>query len=171
MKGSGIDTGWGVIVDQYLCTNYPDIYAAGDIAETVDRVSGRRFINANYPNAVAQGRTAALNLLGYQIAYEGSDSMNSLKHIGLPVMAGGIMEGDELRRHSEGVLRKLWIKDGKLVGFRLAGDLSGAGIYLSLMRRAVNIDPLKHRLLDPKFGLAYLTDAAFDPTLNIARVE
>ena len=163
MEGSGIETDWGVLVDDRLCTNYPDVYAIGDIAETVDRVSGRRYVYANYPNAVAQGRIAGLNILGQDIVYSGSDSMNSLKHLGLPVMAAGIMEGEELRMCRNGTLRKLWVKDGRLVGFRLAGDISSAGIFLSLIRKAGDITPIRGALLEPGFGMSYLVGTALDP--------
>lgn len=166
LAGSGIETDWGVPVNERLQTNYPDIYAAGDIAETTDRISGKRYAHANYPNAVNQGRVAGLNLIGFKTDYAGSDSMNSLKHLGLPVMAAGIMEGEELRLRRNGILRKLWIKDSRLVGFRLAGDIGGSGIYLSLMRRAVKIDPIKEILLEPNFGMGYLVNLAADPVLN-----
>ncbi|MDW7739036.1 MAG: FAD-dependent oxidoreductase [Bacillota bacterium] len=169
LEGSGIESDWGVMVDEKLCTNYPDVYAAGDIAETTDRVSGRRYAHANFPNAVAQGVVAGLNLLGHDVVYNGSDSMNSLKHLGLPVMAAGIMEGEELSVRSDGNLRKLWVKDDRLVGFRLAGDIGGAGIYLSLIRRAVPISTIKDKLTDKNFGMAYLMESALDPTINIVR--
>ena len=69
----------------------------GDVAETADRLTGERYVHGNFPNAVAQGQVVAGNLLGWDVAYEGADSMNSLKHLGLPVMAVGQMEGEELR--------------------------------------------------------------------------
>lgn len=160
---SGIDTDWGVLVDDYQRTNYADIYAAGDMAETRDRISGMRYAHANYPNAVAQGRVVGRNMLGHNFAYEGADSMNSLKHLGLPVMAAGSMDGEELRMRRDGVLRKLWLKDGRLVGFRLAGDISGAGIYLSLIRRKTEAPALRDLLADARFNYAHLVEAALVP--------
>lgn len=167
LKDSGVKYDWGILVDNHLCTNIPDIYAAGDIAETIDRISGRRYTHANYPNAVAQGRVAALNMLGHDTEYTGSDSMNSLKHLGIPVMAAGIMEGDEIGTRSNSNLRKIWIRDGKLVGFRLAGDINSAGIFLSLMRRSIDISSLKDQLLEPHFGMGLLVDSALDPSRKV----
>ncbi|MDW7728602.1 MAG: FAD-dependent oxidoreductase [Bacillota bacterium] len=167
LKDSGVKYDWGILVDNYLCTNISDIYAAGDIAETIDRLSGRRYAHANYPNAVAQGRIAALNMLGHNVEYTGSDSMNSLKHLGIPVMAAGIMEGEEIRIRTNDNLRKIWIRDGKLVGFRLAGDINSAGIFLSLMRRSVDITSLKEELLDTRFGMGFLIDSALDPSRKV----
>lgn len=160
LAGSGLATGWGVLVDDRLRTNLPDVYAAGDVAEAKDRLTGERQVHSIFPNAVEQGRVVALNLLGEEVAYEGADDMNSLKHLGLPLMAAGRMEGEELRASRKGVLRKVYVHDGRIVGFRLAGDTSSAGIFLSLMRRGEDVTAFKHRLLEPGFGLGQLAGLA-----------
>jgi NADPH-dependent 2,4-dienoyl-CoA reductase/sulfur reductase-like enzyme len=64
LKSSGIQTQWGILTDNHLRTNIPDVYAAGDVAETVDRMTGKRYVHAIFPNAVEQGRIVAYNLLG-----------------------------------------------------------------------------------------------------------
>jgi NAD(P)H-nitrite reductase large subunit len=166
LSGSGIQTGWGVLVDEHLRTNVLDIYAAGDVAETFDRITGERYVHAIFPNAVAQGQTVAYNLLGWDTVYEGADSMNSLKHLGLPVMAVGLMEGEELRVREDGNLRKVFLQDDRIVGFRLTGDISSAGIYLSLMNRGENVAAFKSRLLDPGFGMGYVEQMALLPAFS-----
>jgi NAD(P)H-nitrite reductase large subunit len=160
LEGSGIETGWGVLVDDHLCTNVPDIYAAGDVAETFDRLTGERYVHAIFPNAVAQAKIVAYNLLGWDMAYEGADNMNSLKHLGLPLMAVGQMEGEELRLRRGGLLRKIYLQDDRIVGFRLTGDVSAAGIYRSLMNRQADVGPFKHRLLERGFGMGVLEEGA-----------
>ena len=160
LEGSGIETDWGVLVDDHLGTNYPNVYAVGDVAETFDRFTGERYVHAIFPNAVAQAQCAAHNLLGWDVAYEGAESMNSLKHLGLPVMAVGRMEGEELRVRRNGVLRKLYLQDDRIVGFRLTGDVSGAGIYRSLMNKQVDVGPFKHRLLQRGFGMGMIEEQA-----------
>ncbi len=160
LQGSGIETDWGVLVDDHLRTNLPDVYAAGDVAETVDRITGERYVHAIFPNAVAQGRIVAHNLLGRDAAYEGADNMNSLKHLGLPVMAVGQMEGEELRVRRDGILRKLFLQDNRIIGFRLVGDVSGAGIYRSLMNRRVDVSGFRDQLLAPTFGMGYVEEMA-----------
>jgi NAD(P)H-nitrite reductase large subunit len=163
---SNIEMGWGVIVDDRMRTNYPEIYAAGDVAETWDRVTGERYVHAIFPNAVEQGRIAALNMLGYDMTYEGAENMNSLKHLGLPVMAVGQIEGEELGVRRDGVLRKIWLREGRIVGFRLAGDISGAGIYRSLMDRQVDVSAYKARLLEPGFGMGVMESLASQPIVS-----
>lgn len=167
LAGSGIETGWGVLVDDHLRTNFADIYAAGDVAETKDRITGERYVHAIFPNAVAQGQIVAHNLLGWDTAYEGADSMNSLKHLGLPVMAVGQTEGEELRVRQSGCLRKVFLQDERIVGFRLTGDISSAGIYLSLMNRCENVASFKDRLLEPGFGMGYVAEMAASPAFSV----
>jgi len=165
LSGSGIETDWGVLVDDHQRTNLPGIYAAGDVAETVDRITGERYVHAIFPNAVEQGRIVAYNLLGWDLAYEGADNMNSLKHLGLPIMAVGHMEGEELRQRQDGSLRKIYLKDGRIVGFRLTGDVSSAGIYRSLMNRRVDVSGYQHQLLGPGFGMGHLEEGARLPSV------
>lgn len=160
LEGSGIETDWGVLVDDRLRTNYSNVYAVGDVAETFDRLTGERYVHAIFPNAVRQAQCAARDILGWDVAYEGAESMNSLKHLGLPVMAVGRMEGEEFRVRRNGVLRKLYVQDDRIVGFRLTGDVRGAGIYRTLMNQEVDVGPFKHRLLEPGFGMGMIEERA-----------
>jgi NADPH-dependent 2,4-dienoyl-CoA reductase/sulfur reductase-like enzyme len=153
LEGSGIDTKWGILVDPQQRTNLPNVFAAGDAAETMDLLSGERYVHAIFPNAVSQGRIVAYNLLGWEAHYEGSESMNSLKHLGLPVMAIGSMEGEEVRQRNGAGLRKLYFRDGRLVGCRLVGDIRAAGIYHSLINRKCSVEAFRDRLLEPRFGV------------------
>jgi len=162
-EGSGIEADWGIKADDHLRTTAPDIYAAGDAAETEDRITGEHYVHAIFPNAVAQGRVAAQNSLGLDIVYEGADSMNSLKHLGIPVMAAGRMEGEELRVRSNGVLRKLFLVNDRIVGFRMAGDTAAAGIYRTLMNKKTKVSPFKHKLLSPGFGMGVMETLALSP--------
>jgi NAD(P)H-nitrite reductase large subunit len=160
LRGSGIDVGWGVRVDRRLRTNVADVWAAGDVAETHDRLTGERYVHAIFPNAVEQGRVVAEDLLGHDVEYPGAESMNSLEHLGIPVVAVGAASGEEeLRRSENGSLRKIFLTDDRIVGFRLAGDLRGAGVYRSLLLRGEPVTKHKLRLIDPDFGVADLAFA------------
>ena len=153
LKGSGIGCEWGITVDDHLRTSHPDVYAAGDAVETPDRLTGERYVHAIFPNAVAQGTVVGLNLAGVDVSYEGADRMNSLKHLDLPIMAVGLKEGDEiLRTRQNGNLRTLYLKEHRLVGFQMVGDIGAAGVLRTLMIRGQDLRPLKHRLLDLNFG-------------------
>ena len=154
LDDSGLELGWGVPVDETLATNLPGVWAAGDVAETTDMITGERYVQAIWRNAVAQGKVVAERILGYDVSYAGAESMNSLKHLGLPLIAAGAVEGDrELRTSRRGNLRKIILDEDRIVGFRLAGDLRGAGLYRSLMLRKVDVSAYGPELLEPTFGV------------------
>jgi NADPH-dependent 2,4-dienoyl-CoA reductase/sulfur reductase-like enzyme len=153
LNGSGIEHNWGIRVDNHLQTNAPDVYAVGDVVEVPDRLTGETYVHAIFPNAVEQGRVVGLNLVGYETRYEGGERMNSLKHLGLPIMAVGLKEGDEvLQEKRNGDLRTIYLRENRVVGFQLVGDIHAAGIFRSLMLQHSDVRPLKHHLLDPGFG-------------------
>jgi NAD(P)H-nitrite reductase large subunit len=64
LAASGITTNLGVIVDERLRTNYPNIYAAGDIAEIYDPSAGKRKLLFGWKNATEQGHLAGSNMSG-----------------------------------------------------------------------------------------------------------
>jgi NAD(P)H-nitrite reductase large subunit len=151
-------------VDDCLRTNLPDILAAGDVVEVPDRLTGESFVHAIFPNAIEQGRVVGLNLAGYETQYEGGERMNSLKHLGIPIMAVGLKEGDEiLQEKRKGSLRTIYLKDNRLVGFQLAGNIRSAGVLRTLMIQESDVRPIKHRLLDPGFGQGAMVWQAIAP--------
>jgi len=165
LKGSGIEIGWGVPVDDHLRVTSFDVYAAGDVTECNNRVSGIRQVHANFPNAVAQGQVVAYNLLGWNVSYAGAETMNSLKHLGIPVVAAGQTEGEELSVRRDGTLRKLYLVDNRIVGFQLVGDIRSAGIYRTMMNNHVDVTRSKHRLLDAAFYMNFAGEVPLLPCM------
>lgn len=164
LEGSGVAHRWGITVDENLHTNIEGIYAAGDAVETADRLTGETYVHAIFPNAVDQGRIVGLNLAGIDTTYEGADRMNSLKHLGLPIMAVGLKSGNEvLQARQNGHMRTIYLQDNRVVGFQLIGDIKAAGILRALMNRGENIQPCKDRLLSPNFGQGVLVWEAIAP--------
>jgi len=173
LDGSGIETGWGVHVDDRMATSVPGVVAAGDVAEAADWLTGERFVHAIFPNAVTQAPVAAANLLGADLVYDGAEAMNSLKHLGVPIVAIGTIEGPDeiLRFEGDGGLRSVYLRDDRVVGAQLAGDIRAAGVYRSLMLRRVPVGRFGQRLVEPRFGMADITFDALgqSPASHAAR--
>jgi NAD(P)H-nitrite reductase large subunit len=161
LGGSGVAADWGVLVDEGMATSVPGIVAAGDVAEAIDRFTGERFVHAIFPNAVAQAPVAAANLLGAGVRYDGAEAMNSLKHLGVPIVSIGTIDApDEVLRWEDGHdLRAVYLRDDRVVGAQLAGDIRAAGVYHSLMLRRQPVRRYGRRLVEPGFGMA---DIVFD---------
>ena len=69
LEGSGIKTGTGVLVDEYLRTNVSNVFAAGDCAEILDVNKGMNRINFGWRSAKKQGELAGLNLSGKDMVF------------------------------------------------------------------------------------------------------
>ena len=72
LEGSGIEMYKGTILtDQYLRTNVPDVYAAGDCAMVVNRQTGKAAWSPMGSTANIAGRVLAKDIAGKEIAYPG----------------------------------------------------------------------------------------------------
>ena len=78
-----------ILVDEFLQTSVPDVYAAGDCAQVWDRWTERYTMDVLWPSAVAEGRAAAMNMAGSRIPYQKGTPFNVCLLFGLHITAVG----------------------------------------------------------------------------------
>ena len=91
--------------------------------------------------------------------------MNNLKHLDLPHIAASQMVGEEWSIQRGAALRKLYLHDDRIVGYRLLGDLSEAGISRTLMNERLHVRWFKHRLLRAGSGMGVIEGLALSPQI------
>jgi NADPH-dependent 2,4-dienoyl-CoA reductase/sulfur reductase-like enzyme len=64
VTNSGLDLGDGILVNEYLQTSHPDVFAAGDVANYQDVLFAKRRRVEHWDNAVSQGQYCARSLMG-----------------------------------------------------------------------------------------------------------
>lgn len=161
LEGSGLETDRGIIVDHRLRSNFPEIYAAGDVAQALDRASGEHRIVTSWLNAQRQGEIAGVNMSGGDAVLEGVVPYNVIVIYGLPVACIGLdlppeEEGYEVLTGDypkDGKYRKLVLKDGVLVGATFIGDTGEAQAAETLIRKRTDLTPWRDRLFRPDFDL------------------
>jgi len=159
-EASGVAVGRGVLIDQYMRTGRPGVFAAGDCAEAPDMlVRGKKTICATWFEAVAQGEIAAANmLLEMPRPTFGALKMNVMETLGIAVASIGMTEPPDgearvLARSHDGVYRKLIVSRDRIVGAVLVGDISEAGAIATLIRRRRKLSELKR--FDPARTIRY----------------
>jgi NAD(P)H-nitrite reductase large subunit len=140
-QSAGLAVEAGILVNEFLETSEPDIFAAGDCCQALDVTRGRPWINAVWPVAVEQGYYAGLNLAGTPAAYPGSVAMNSLKtplshliNAGLLKTAEGVTF-HERQTPGKNQFRMLALRESIPVGMMFYNAPEGAGPVVNLIRR------------------------------------
>jgi len=154
LRNSKVEIGKGVLVDDCMQTNVAGVYAAGDVAQAHDIISGQRKINAIWPVATEQGMVAGRNMAGVPTTYNGSIPMNSASFFGMPVIAAGRSKTEADAVFEASMLpggldsyRKLVFKGDKLVGYILIGNIEKAGLLTALIREQTPLGKAKEELM------------------------
>jgi len=161
-QAAGIEVGRGITVDTSQQTSVADIYAAGDAAETIDPLTGKRVVPAIWPVAVEQGEVAACNMTGGQAEFKGGVAMNAIEIAGVPLVSIGDFEGetgDEVLTSGAGTsYRKLVLRGSRVRGVLCLGDIRQAGVIGSQVLRQAEVNDASS-LISPHFNFASLVDS------------
>lgn len=178
-RQAGLEIDRGILVDQYMHTNVPDIFAAGDAAQVYDPRSGHSILDSLWGTARDQGRAAGLNMAGRQTAYNKSLPFNVTRLAGLTTTIigavgsgrdediSGIARGDSeawrelpeaMAVQAEFDINHVRLLVGKrtLIGAVIMGDQLLSRPLEKLIADEVDISPIRTQLLSGGAGIADL---------------
>jgi NAD(P)H-nitrite reductase large subunit len=129
LSGTPITVRGGIVTNEYLETNVPDVFAAGDVAEFFDVSIGLHNQMGTWNNSVSHGRIAGANMLGERKFYNdvpmySTGLFNSrIRVMGLTPENVPDLEGWAHLDAANKNYQRLFFKDGRLVGGCLIGDI------------------------------------------------
>jgi 3-phenylpropionate/trans-cinnamate dioxygenase ferredoxin reductase subunit len=157
---AGLERGSGVLVDRFLESSTPGIFAAGDIAEYESVIHDRRLRIEHWDVAFNQGKYAALNMLGRKqeydvVPYFWSDlaDWSSMEYVG---PAG---EWDEVWIRGsldEGRFTAFYVKAGRLAAALTVGRSDDLTVAARLFKEKTDISGMRATIEDPGQEIADL---------------
>ncbi|MGE5378471.1 MAG: NAD(P)/FAD-dependent oxidoreductase [Bacteroidota bacterium] len=178
-KQSGLAVDRGILVDEYLQTNDENIFAAGDVAQVHDPLSGRSVLDSLWNPARQQGYTAGLNMAGKRTPYTRAASFNVTRLAGLTTTIIGAVGGgrdDDLvgiargdsetwRELPDAALAqsgfevnrvRVMVGGNTVLGAIVMGDQKLSLPLERIISDKVDISPIRERLLAPDAKVADL---------------
>lgn len=159
----GVETNRGFLVDEYLQTSMPDIYAVGDCCELKEAALGRRNIEAIWYTGKLQGPVLAKTLTGTPTAYRQGTYFNSAKFLDIEWQTYGQVNAQPADHeenlvwvHPDGrkSIRLIYEKEqGNILGFNLMGIRFRKDVCIAWIEQKAHVETV----------LAHLDRANFDP--------
>jgi NAD(P)H-nitrite reductase large subunit len=164
LKDSGVRINRGVVVDEYLRSNVPNVYAAGDVAEGRDLVSGEAAVHAIEPTAQEHGRVVGANMAGRDVAYKGSLIINIVEVCHLDAASFGAWDDPKAEaisgvKRDRAAYRKLLFTGDRLTGAIIigrSGDVwttNDVGMLKGLVQTGVSLGRFKEHLKRQPFDV------------------
>ncbi len=145
----GLKTDKGVVVDERLRTNQPDIYAAGDVAEF------RGMPYGIWPAAMEQGKIAGMNMAGGEATYNGTTMANTLKVVGVDLASAGNIDAENEFESKvatdEDQYKKIVLEDNQIIGCIMLGDTKGFNEITKMMSEKRDVSQIKDQILSKGF--------------------
>jgi NAD(P)H-nitrite reductase large subunit len=172
-REAGLLVDRGVVVDDAMHTSAPDIYAAGDVAQVVDRRTGQAGLDILWPVAIATGQVAGANMAGAGLSYRKEAPFNFARLAELPItiigqVGTGRADADTVavgRGASEAwgaqgpllsivatnppELQRWMVRGDRLVGAVLLGDQRLSEPLRYLIEHETDITPIREALTAP----------------------
>jgi NAD(P)H-nitrite reductase large subunit len=178
-RTSGLSIDRGLLVNEFMQTDAPDVYAAGDVAQVFDPGTGKTVLDSLWGPARDQGRVAAMNMLGAQTVYRKELAFNVTRLAGLTTTIigtvgsgqdadlAGIARGDSetWRQLPDAIAAqtgfdvnrlRIIVGERTLLGAVIMGDQTLSRALQHLIRGQVDITSIRDKLLHAETNLGDL---------------
>jgi nitrite reductase (NADH) large subunit len=161
---AGLEVRRGIVVNDWMETSHPDVFAVGECTEHRGQVFGL------VAPLIEQGKVLAATITGNRgPVFTGATSAAKLKIMGVDVFSAGNIDdnepGVETIRYEDpalGIYKRLLIKDNRLRGVILVGDASDDHRYKAWLTEGTDLTPHRRHLLFPP--------PAADAGLDVAQI-
>lgn len=171
LKSSGLDIEKGILVDEYLQTSVPDVYAVGDCAQLRKPQPGRKPIEAVWYTGRMMGETVAQTITGNKTPYDQGVWFNSAKFFDIEYQTYGTVtpkradhENDFYWEHADGRICLRFVFDKE------TNRLIGVNNFGIRVRHEVIENWIKSEKT-VTYALEHMPDANFDPELYKSHEE
>ena len=174
---AGLTIERGILVNEHLQTNDPEIYAAGDVAQAYDPLTERSILDSLWTPAREQGYAAGLNMVGKRTAYLKSAPFNATRLAGLTTTIIGAVGGGQdddlvgIARGDSETWRvmpdalvaqsgfdinrlRLMVGENRLIGAVIMGDQTLSMPLQKIIVGNLNISSIHDKLLAPDAKIA-----------------
>jgi NADPH-dependent 2,4-dienoyl-CoA reductase/sulfur reductase-like enzyme len=169
LKHNSLIINHGIVVNDFLETNIPDVYAIGDCAEIANPQVGRRAIEAVWYTGRMMGETVAYNLCGQKMPYRPGIWFNSAKFFDIEYQVYGDIasvlpphQETIYWEHSDGEksIRLVFDKNSKqIIGFNLMGIRYRQEVCEKWIQQGTHVEKVLEQLslanFDPEFFAVY----------------
>ncbi len=164
-KEAGLNVNRGIVVSPDMRTSDPDIFALGECAEASGQVFG--LVAPLYEMA----GVVAHNLVDGTAEFHPSATATKLKVTGIDLYsAGDFAEAKDreeivLRDPTRGVYKRLVLKEDRILGAVLYGDVADGAWFFDMVKRGVDVAQMRETLI---YGQGYQGGGALDPMAAVA---
>lgn len=179
-RRAGLDMNRGILVNEYMQTSDPNIFAAGDVAEIYSPEVDAYVLHSLWPIARQTGQVAGGNMVGDRVPFQNPAPYNVSLLAGIPVTIIGAVGSGEMDADTVSIVRgeceswqyrldafaveakcqdshiRLMVGKTQLFGAVLIGEQHLSGPLQALIEGRINILPIRDRLVNSKTDIPSL---------------
>ena len=151
LKFSNVKVNTGILVNEKMQTSVPNIYAAGDVVESLDPYGGYELV-FNWYHAADQAVIAGYNLIGVENTYKFSPALAVIKGADPPVISVGRKYGEEgyetlsYMDKKRGLYEKIFVRNNRIDCYQAIGISDKVGLIYGYIKGRKDVQRIKSML-------------------------